>query len=85
MDDGAALSAELGRGTGAGRCTTRSPAARAHWMADRQGRMHNLTAFDAHNYGPRKRRAAAAEYSFPNLSDERARSAEPGRAALRAR
>ncbi|MFD8825048.1 hypothetical protein ACFV1C_22175 [Streptomyces sp. NPDC059605] len=42
--------------------------------------MYDLTAFDAHNYGPQKRRAVAAEYSFPNLSDGRARSAGLGAA-----
>ncbi|MFE7267787.1 hypothetical protein ACFU9B_38170 [Streptomyces sp. NPDC057592] len=49
-------------------------------MADRQSKTYDLTAFDAHEYGPQKRRATAAEYSFPNLSEERARSARLGAA-----
>ncbi|MFB6876020.1 hypothetical protein [Streptomyces sp. NPDC056323] len=49
-------------------------------MADRQSKTYDLTAFDAHKYGPQKRRATAAEYSFPNLSEERTRSAQLGAA-----
>lgn len=46
-------------------------------MADRQGKKYDLTDFDAENYGPETRRATAAAYSFPNLS-ERARTAQLG-------
>ncbi|MFB7919161.1 hypothetical protein [Streptomyces sp. NPDC056061] len=49
-------------------------------MADRQGKKYDLTAFEADNYGTKTQRATAATYSFPNLSEERARSAQLGRA-----
>ncbi|MFB6988703.1 hypothetical protein ACFC0C_32945 [Streptomyces sp. NPDC056178] len=49
-------------------------------MADRQGKKYDLTAFDADSYGTNTQRATAVGYSFPNLSEERARSAQLGSA-----
>ncbi|MFE7216561.1 hypothetical protein ACFU93_43400 [Streptomyces sp. NPDC057611] len=49
-------------------------------MADRQGKTYDLTDFDASKFRAERRRATAATYSFPNLSEERSRSAQLGRA-----
>ncbi|MFG2219359.1 hypothetical protein ACIOZL_30655 [Streptomyces sp. NPDC087769] len=49
-------------------------------MADRQGKKYDLTDFDAENYGAETQRATAAMYSFPNLSEEIAQSAQLGSA-----